>query len=165
MGESLLIIATLGMMIVSLLLILLPVVPLSALEWSIAMFFGLLTNFERLTPTAAVIVTVLMVIGATAGLWMPFFGLKAKQLSCMGLFAFFIGTILGQMFIPIPFVGMVIGGVVAVVVIEYLLNAQWRDAVTSGGAALKLMIYGMIAEGILAVAIIGVVIVSIVTTG
>lgn len=165
MAESLLIIVTLGLMVASLLLLLLPIMPVSAMEWALAMLFGVLTGFSRLTPAAALVISGLMIVGATAGIWMPLLGLRGKQLSCMGLIGFFAGTIAGQLLIPIPFVGMMIGGVSAVIAIEYLQNAQWREAVTSGGSALKLMIYGMMVEAALSIAIIGVVVVSVVTTG
>jgi len=164
MTESLLIIVTLFLMTLSLLLILIPAVPVSALEWGIAMVFGALTGFSRLTPYAAIIATILMLVGSTAGLWMPFFGLRGKQLSCLGLLAFFIGMIAGSALIPLPFIGTIIGGVLGVMLVEFLRLKEINESLRSGGAALRLIIYGMIAEFFFSTALVGTVMLSILLT-
>ena len=164
-GAPLLITLTVAAMFASLFLILIPSVPVSALEWAIAMVFGILTGFERFTPVAAVVATILMLIGATSGLWMPLLGMRGRSISCMGMIAFFIGMIAGSALIPIPFLGTIIGGVVSVMLVEYLRVGNKRAALESGRSALKLVIYGMVAEFIFAMAVIVTTIVSIVVTG
>lgn len=165
MAESLLILIALVAMAASLFLILIPAVPVTALEWAIAMVLGMLTGFTRLTPVAAVIITILMAIGSTNGIWMPFIGLRGRQLSCLGLVAFFVGMIAGSALIPIPFIGTILGGVIGVILVEFTRVKEVRKAMESGGSALRLILYGMIAEFIFAVLVILVTVFSIITTG
>ncbi|MCA9914898.1 MAG: DUF456 domain-containing protein [Anaerolineae bacterium] len=165
MAESVLILIALLAMAASLFLILIPAVPVTALEWAIAMVLGVLTGFTRLTPVAAIVVTVFMAIGSTSGFWMPFLGLRGRQLSCLGLVAFFIGMVAGSALIPIPFIGTILGGVIGVILVEFARVREVRQAMQSGGSALRLILYGMIAEFIFAVLVILVTVISIITTG
>lgn len=155
--------ALLGM-IIGLVLIIIPVIPVPAVEWAIAMIFGAITVFERVTIPAAIVMTVLMVIGSTSGFWMPFFGLRGREMSCLGLIAFFAGLILGQIFIPIPLCGSFIGAVIAVFVVQLAQQRSLKPALAGSGRALQLTLYGMIAEFLFGVLIIAVFCVSILTT-
>jgi uncharacterized protein YqgC (DUF456 family) len=163
-GSSVFMFITPLVMIGCLALILIPSVPVTALEWAIALIFGALTGFERFTQTAAIVATLLMIVGSTSGLWMPFLGLKGRQISCMGMIAFFVGMAIGSAVIPIPFLGTILGGVIAVMLIEYLRVGKAKDALESGKSALRVVIYGMIAEFVFATAIVGTMIVSLVLT-
>jgi uncharacterized protein YqgC (DUF456 family) len=165
LAQSVLVLLTIVVMGLSLLLIVLPPVPVGALEWAIAMIFGLLTGFERLTPPAAGVITVLMIAGVTSDIWLPALGFRTgEQVSCAGMVAFFIGMIVGSVLIPIPILGSFMGGVLGVVVVEYAQLQEMRQAVRKGGKALRLIIYSMIAEFIFAAAIFGVTLISILTT-
>lgn len=166
--ESVLIIATMVLMLLSLCLIVVPVMPVSALEWALAMIFtGLslaFTGSSRVTLPAALLMTLFMLIGSTSALWMPFLGLRGKDISCLGLIAFFIGCIVGGIVIPVPLLGSMLGGILAVVIVEYAKIRELRQALRSGGAALKVIIYGMVAEFIFATTIVVTFIISILTT-
>src|SRR5215212_5551863 len=105
MFDTLLIPLALVAMILGLILIIVPVIPVPAVEWAIALIFAAFTGFQRVTPVAAVIMTGLMIIGSTSGFWMPVFGLRGREMSCLGLIAFFAGFLLGGIFIPIPLCG------------------------------------------------------------
>lgn len=168
MVESVLILLTMLLMLLSLCLIVIPVVPVSALEWALAMVFAgvslALTGSSRVTLPAGILMTLLMLLGSTSALWMPFLGLRGKEISCFGLLAFFVGCIIGGIVIPVPVLGSMVGGVLAVVVVEYAKIREFRQAVRSGGTALKMIVYGMAAEFIFAVAIVGTFIVSVLTT-
>lgn len=164
MAESLLILVTLVLMLLSLLLIVIPVIPVTALEWGIAMLFGVLTGFSRFTPAAALLTTAFMLLGVSANYWMPLLGMKGNEVSCMGLVAFFVGMFVGQALVPIPFVGMMLGGVIAVIAVEFLREGDWRRAITGGGVALRAILYGMAAEFLFALAIVLTTIVAILTT-
>ncbi len=168
MVESLLILLTMILMVLSLGLIVIPVMPVSALQWALAMVFAgvslALTGSSRITVPAALLMTLCMLLGSTSALWMPFLGLRGKDLSCLGLIAFFVGCILGGILIPVPMLGSMIGGIVAVIVVEYAKIREFRQAFRSGGTALKMIIYGMVAEFIFATAIVATFIVSILTT-
>jgi uncharacterized protein YqgC (DUF456 family) len=187
MVESLLVIVTLGVMAACLLLILIPAVPVSVLQWAIAIIFGALTGFERLPLWAVGMTSLLALLGSTSGLWLPIFGLKGNQISCMGMLAFFIGMIVGSGLIPIPFVGTIIGGVVGVMLVEYVYadtaqapkgkgkrgarpsrrmssGARMNHAKRQGRAALKTILLSMIAEFVFASLIVMTVFIAIVQT-
>lgn len=165
MFEPVLLILALVLMFFGLVLIIVPVVPVAALEWAIAMVFAALTGFQRVTPIVALIMTVLMVIGSTSGFWMPFLGLKGKELSCLGLIGFFAGLIIGGVIIPIPLLGSFIGGIGAVFIIQFFEHRNARKALSGSGTALRLIFYSMVAEFIFAVIIIALFIGSLATTG
>lgn len=147
-----------------LLLILIPAVPVSALEWALAMLLGVVTGFTRLTPAAAIIATGLMVLGSTSQFWMPLLGMRGDGLSCVGLVAFFIGMALGTALIPIPIIGTLLGGLIAVIIVEYGRVRELSQALRSGSIAIRQVIYGMIAEFVFAVAIFGVTLISVLST-
>jgi uncharacterized protein len=163
--DTLLILVILLAMFATLMLIVVSSVPVSALEWAIAMLFAALTGFQRVTPTAAILMTACMALGSTSQFWMPFFGMKGRQISCLGILAFFIGSVVGGILIPIPIIGSIIGGMVAVFLVEFARVREFRAAMRSGGAALKMMLYGMIVEFVCAAVIVAIFIVSVLTTG
>jgi len=159
-GLDLLTFGTSVLMFLALLLILVPAVPVTILEWCIAMlYFALsisLTGATYLTIPSLVIMTLLAFAGGTAQLWMPLLGLQGRQLSCGGLVAFFAGMMVGSIFIPIPVLGTIIGGVAGVMLSEFGRADDWREAMKSGGAALKLVIMSMLAEFVFAFGIVAV---------
>lgn len=152
-------------MLLCLLLVIVPVVPVSAVEWTIAMVFGALTLFERVTIPAAVLITVFMIIGSTSQYWAPFIGLKGKQMSCLGIFAFFLGAMVGTGVIPIPIVGTLIGGILAVIAVEFLNTKDWRMALTGGKMAFTTFMIGMGMELLFSILIVATFIFSVSTTG
>jgi uncharacterized protein YqgC (DUF456 family) len=162
--EAFLIPLALILMILALFLVVIPVIPVAAVEWAIAMVFGALTAFERLTVPAAIIMTVFMIIGSTSQYWAPFLGLKGKEMSFLGILAFFVGAILGTA-IPIPIIGSLIGGLIAVIIVEFLNSQDWRKALIGGKAALKTFVVGMVMEFIFSAMIVGTMIISLATTG
>jgi uncharacterized protein YqgC (DUF456 family) len=141
-----------------------PVIPVAALEWAIALIFAALTQFERTTPAALVIMTVCMLVGATAAWWTPLIGLRGKQMSCWGLVAFFVGLIVGGFVIPLPILGSIIGGIGAVMLVEFARLRDAQRALHSGGAALKTILYGLVIEFLCAVIIVITFLVSLLTT-
>jgi len=162
--DALLIPIVMILMMLSLILVIIPVVPVAAVEWAIAMVFGALTSFERLTVPAAILMTVFMIIGSTSQYWAPFLGLKGKQMSWLGVLAFFVGAILGTA-IPIPIIGTLIGGLIAVIIVEFINSQDWRKALIGGKTALKTFIVGMIMEFIFSALIVATMIISLATTG
>lgn len=165
--EAILIIITAILMLLALGLILIPAIPVSALEWAIAMVFtglSVVLEYNRITIPAALLMTLFMIIGSTSQFWMPLFGLRGRQVSCLGLLAFFVGMIVFTPLIPIPFVGTIIGGMIGIFIVEYARIRELREALQRGTIALKLILYGMIAEFTFALAIFITFLVSIATT-
>jgi uncharacterized protein YqgC (DUF456 family) len=143
-----------AMMILALFLIMIPAVPVTVLEWAIAIVYGALTTFTRLNLVAALIVTILMIAGITSSLWMPFLGLKGRKISCMAMVAFFVGMVFGTA-IPIPIFGNFLGGAIAVFIVEYLQTGGDTDyALESGEAAFTVILMSMVVEFLMAGAIV-----------
>lgn len=160
--DTLLIPLALIAMILGLVLIVVPVIPVPAVEWAIAMIFGAFTGFHRLTLPAAAVMTVLMIIGSTSGFWMPFLGLRGREMSCLGLLGFFAGFILGTA-IPIPLCGSFIGGILGVFVVQLAQDRNLKSALTGSSRALQLTLYGMVAEFLFGLLIVSVFCISILT--
>ncbi|MEL6308797.1 MAG: DUF456 family protein [Chloroflexota bacterium] len=161
--DPILIAITLVLMIGSLFLILVPSVPVTTLEWSIAMLFGALTLFERFPLWAVIITTIMMVLGITSSIWMPLFGLRGKEVSCLALVAFFVGMILGTG-IPIPIIGNFIGGMIAVFLVEYLRTSDYEHAFNAGETAFWVVLASMFVEFLMAVTVIITTVIAIVLT-
>jgi uncharacterized protein YqgC (DUF456 family) len=155
---------TIFLMVIGLFLAFVPLVPATALQWAIAMIFAAADGFHRVTVPAAVIITLLMLAGSTSGIWLPYFGMKGKGVSCIGLTAFMIGCMVGVL-IPIPIIGSMIGGIIAVVVVEFARVGTWRAAVQGGVAATRVMILGFVFEFVFSLAIFLTFLISLATTG
>lgn len=159
--EPLLITITVVLMIGSLFLILIPAIPVTALEWAIAIIFGAMTGFTRMPLIAAVIVTIMMILGISSGIWMPLFGLKGRNVSCLSLVAFFIGMIIGT---PVPIVGNFLGGMVAVFLVEFIRTGDHEHAFNSGETAFWVVLASMFVEFLMAVTVVITTIISIMVT-
>lgn len=153
-----------AMMILCLFLIMIPSIPVTVLEWAIAIIYGALTRFTELNLIGALIVTILMIAGVTSSLWMPFLGLKGRKVSCLSMTAFFVGMFFGSV-IPIPIIGNFVGGAIAVFIVEYLNTGGDADhALDSSEAAFTVILLSMFVEFLMAGAIVLVTIISIVLT-
>jgi uncharacterized protein YqgC (DUF456 family) len=164
MAESILVIITLIAMVGSLALIFVPAMPVSVIEWSIAILFGVFTTFSRLPLSVAAVITVIMLISITQTIWLPIFGYRGEGTSCMGMIALLVGMIAGGIMIPIPIVGSLIGGALAVMTVEYTQHGNWRKATKSGQKAMKTVLLGMILEFVFAVTIVTVTFLGIYAT-
>jgi uncharacterized protein YqgC (DUF456 family) len=150
-----------GLMIFCLFLILIPSIPVTVLEWAIALIYGALTQFALLSLPATLVVTLLMIAGITSSLWMPFLGLKGRKISCMAMVVFFVGMFLGTA-IPIPIFGNFLGGAIAVFIYEYLTTGGDVDhAIDMGEATFTVVVMSMLVEFLMAAAIVGVTTISI----
>lgn len=159
--EPLLILITIVLMIGSLFLILVPSIPVTALEWAIAIIFGAMTGFTRFPLWAALIVTIMMILGISSSVWMPLFGLKGRKVSCMSLVAFFIGMIVGT---PVPIVGSFLGGMVAVFLFEFVRTGDHEHAFNTGETAFWVVLASMFVEFLMAVTVVLTTIISIIIT-
>lgn len=167
MLESLLILITLLVMVLSLALIVVPAAPVTALEWALLMVYVVishaLTGASVVTLPVGILATALMIIGATSQYWLPLFGMRGEGLSCMGTLAFFAGMFIGSFLIPVPFLGTIIGGVVAVILFEYNRVRQMTAALRSGKSVFKLIVTGMVLEVVFAITIILLFVASVLT--
>lgn len=164
MAETALVVIVLVSMVGSLALIVVPAMPVSAIQWTIAILFGVFTTFERLPLWVAALVTLIMLVSVTQTLWLPIFGYRGEGASCMGMIALLVGMIAGGIMIPIPIVGSIIGGALAVMAVEYSRHGNWRRATKSGQKAMKTVLLGMVLEFVFAVSIVGITFLSIYAT-
>jgi uncharacterized protein YqgC (DUF456 family) len=140
-----------------------PVLPAAALQWTVIVLYAVLTQFSEVTAVAAVVVTALLAVSLSAGIWLPWLGFRGKTMSCSTLVAFFVGCVVG-IFIPIPIIGSLVGGVGAVMLWAFWQGGQMHTAMQQGGAALKVVLMGLVVECVLCWAMFAVVVVSVLWT-
>jgi hypothetical protein len=136
MPDSTLILITTIVMIVTVVLAFIPLMPGPAMVWAVAIIFGALEGFERLTPLAAVTMTIVMIVASTSDLWLPLFGIKSGRASCLSTVGAFIGGVIGTFVIPIPILGTLIGMVIGALVVEFMRIGDMAQAWSAGREAL-----------------------------
>lgn len=163
-AQSALITISVIVMVIGVILAFIPILPGTLIVWAIGIVTAFLNQFDRVTPAAAIIMTVLMVVSLTSDFWLPMLGVKTSGLSCLAAVGSLIGGLVGTFIIPIPIVGTLIGTVLGALVIEYVALREKARALRAGQTALRLFIVGYILELVTTFAIFGVFIVSIATT-
>jgi uncharacterized protein YqgC (DUF456 family) len=133
--------------------------------WAIGTVFAFVTNFERATPAAVIIMTGLMLVGSTSEIWMPLFGIQSRGLSCLSTVGSVIGSIAGTFFIPIPLVGTIIGAIIGALLVELARGREMRRAVQAGRSVFRLYLVGMVVQFVTGFAMFAVFLVSLWTTG
>ncbi|MBI1279445.1 MAG: DUF456 family protein [Anaerolineaceae bacterium] len=160
----LLILAT-ALMLVTLALAFIPILPGPLMPWAVGIVYGLVTGWTRITPAAAVVMTLLMIVGITADYWRPLLGAKTTGMGCRTSLGSFAGGIIGTFLIPIPLVGTVIGLVAGALVMEFIQFRDLAKAMSAGRSALKQFALGYALTIGLSIAIFAVYVVSVFTTG
>lgn len=139
LAETSLVLVATVLMIGTVILAFIPIMPGPMLAWIVSIVFAVLSNFERMTPAAVVVATVVMVLGSTSDLWMSYFGVRTGGISCLGSVGAFIGGLVGTFFIPIPVIGSVIGSVAGAVLFELVRLRELRRAMRTGQLTAKMM--------------------------
>ena len=165
LDPTLLLIVSTVMMLVTLVLAFVPILPGPLMPWAVAIVYGVITGWARITPLAAVVMTVLMVIGVTADYWRPLLGAKATGMGCKTSLGSFAGGVIGTFLIPIPLLGTVIGLVAGALVIEMAQFGDLKKAMGAGKVALKMFVVGYALNIAISVAIFIVYVISVLTTG
>lgn len=143
-----------------------PFLPGPVLVWGIGLVYAALTNFERATPAAALVMTLLMLAGATSEFWLPLFGVRGQSgMSCLSAIGSLIGGVIGTFAIPIPIIGTLVGSVIGALLVELIHRGQLRQALNAGRIALKLYLTSMILEFAISFGIIIVFIIGVWSTG
>jgi uncharacterized protein YqgC (DUF456 family) len=155
---------TTGVMIVVLLVSFVPIMPGPLLMWGIAIAFGVLDQFHRFTPVAAIVATVVMATGAARDLWLPLLGVRTGGLSCLTSAAAFVGGFIGTFTIPIPIIGTMAGGIIGALIVEFIHRRQMNLAVKAGKTVFKLQLIGYVIELSTTFGIFVVYIISLLTT-
>lgn len=156
--------AVLGM-IVTLVLSFVPFVPGTAIIWAIGVVFAVLDGFQRATPAAIIVMTLLMVVGSTSEIWMPVLGIRSRGLSCLSTVGSVIGSIVGTFVIPIPLVGTIIGAMAGALLVELVRGREVRRAMQAGRSVFQLYLIGMVVQFVTSLMMFAVFLVSLWTTG
>lgn len=151
MAEAILISLTLAMMVLILLISLIPVMPGPAMIWAVAMIFGAVEGFERLTVLAAILITVFMIVGSTTNIWMSYLGMRTQGASCWSVVGALVGGVVGTVLVPVPVCGTLIGAVVGALGFEMLKVGDIRLALTAGRSAAETFFWALVVEAIMAV--------------
>jgi uncharacterized protein YqgC (DUF456 family) len=154
---------TIILMILGTVIALIPVMPGSLVVWLIAIAAAFIDGFTRITPTAMIIITLVMLISQLSDLWLPLLGVQTGGLSCAASLGSFVGGMIGTFVIPVPLLGTLIGCVVGALVVEYLQRRQLSPAMKAGEQAAKLFAIGYAIRLISSVMIVIVYVVSLVT--
>jgi uncharacterized protein YqgC (DUF456 family) len=164
-AESFLLTISLILMIVALFASIIPFLPGPILVWGIGLAAAYLTNFERVTPVASIVMTLLMLAGATTPYWLPFFGVRDEGLSCLGAVGSIIGGLLGTFLIPIPILGTIIGSIIGTLLVEFARIREMRRALRAGQIAFRMYMIGILVDMTFSLVIIIVFAVSAWSTG
>ena len=152
-------------MVIGVILAFIPVLPGALIVWAIGIVSAWANHFDRITPAAAIVMTLIMLVSLTSDFWLPLLGVKTSGLSCLAAIGSIIGGLVGTLIIPIPIVGTLVGTVLGALIIEYAVLREKTRALRAGQAALRLFIIGYILELVMTFAIFGVFVLSIATTG
>ncbi len=145
-GESTLTLIAGILMVGALLLSVLPFLPGPFILWVISLGYGILTQFQHLTPLAMIVITVLMLVATSKDIWMPIVGMKTYGVSCSSAFGMMAGGLVGTFTIPIPILGTLLGAIGGAVLMELLNAGDASRAMRAGGVAFKAFVLGMITE-------------------
>jgi uncharacterized protein YqgC (DUF456 family) len=151
-------------MIITLVLAFIPILPGTLMPWAVGVVYGALTGWQRVTPVAAGVMTLLMLVGVTADYWRPLLGAKTTGMGCRTSLGSFAGGLIGTFLIPIPLLGTVIGLVVGALVMELLQFGNLRKAMGAGRAAFKQFVVGYALTIAISVAIFVVYLISVIST-
>jgi uncharacterized protein YqgC (DUF456 family) len=164
-AESSLLALSVILMGVGLIVAFIPLVPASLLLWLIGSITAYLEGFERIPIVSVVIMTVLMILGATNEIWLPLLGIRAAGGSCWSSLGAFIGGIIGAFFIPIPLVGALIGYIAGALVFELARLRELRRAIKAGHSAFKSYLINYVVQLIICFSIFAVFVGSLWITG
>jgi uncharacterized protein YqgC (DUF456 family) len=142
MNVDLFIPASVILMLIGVFLSLIPVLPGSLVVWGIALAAAYIDNFQRVTPVAIGIMTVIMVISQLSDFWLPLFGVRSGGLTCAASLGSIAGGIVGTLVIPIPLLGTLVGTIVGALIVDYIQRQQVETAVAAGTEAARLFAIG-----------------------
>jgi uncharacterized protein YqgC (DUF456 family) len=153
---------TIVAMIVVVLAAIIPFVPGAILTWALAMAYSLST--QSVSTPVMILMTLLMVAGATGDYWLPIIGVRGQGLSCLGAIGSFVGGIAGTFLIPIPILGTIAGSIAGAMLVEFGRIRELRHALQAGRTTIKLYILGALVQFSISLAILLVFAVSLITS-
>ncbi len=164
-AQSALIPLSIVVMIVGLVLEFIPILPGTLIVWGIAINTAILDGFDRVTPAASIVMTLIMIFGVSSDFWLPMVGVRTSGLTCLAAVGSLVGGLVGTFVIPVPIVGSLIGAVIGAVAIEYVRLRETRKTIAVGKTVIQLFIVGYIIELVTSFAIFGIFLFSVASTG
>lgn len=156
LGETTLFVLALVAMFLCSLASFLPYIPGPVLVWSVGALYIAFTGIDLTTFAGLVVMSGLMVVGATADFWMQFFGLRLQGGSCLATVGSMVGGVLATFLIPIPIIGTIIGIVAGAWAFELLRSQEMDPALLAGKAAFQVYLLSAVTEFISSLLILGV---------
>jgi uncharacterized protein YqgC (DUF456 family) len=140
-------IVALLIMVVGLIGCVLPVVPGLPIVWLGALYYAWQTGFSQVGILTLALLFVLMLVGATANIWMGSLGARSGGASpWSSLLGLLLGMV-GLLVFNLP--GMIIGSLLGVAVPELLRHRDWRQTLrASGGYLLAWALASVVEVGI-----------------
>jgi uncharacterized protein len=153
------------LMVVALVVSFIPVLPGTVIVWAVAIIIGVLDQFQRFTPAAGIVATVIMVVSVSSDFWLPAMGIKTGGLTCLGAIGSLIGGLIGTFLIPVPICGTFIGAIIGALAIELIHFRNIGKALQAGQSAAKMFVLGYLVESACSIAVFVVYIASLASTG
>ncbi len=116
-------------MVVGLCGVVIPVLPGLALIWGTALIYGFIVGFDAVGVVAMVVLTGLLIASIIKGVIIPRRTASESGASGWSQLGGVVGAVIG--FFAIPFVGIIIGALVGVLVVEFFIKGNFDDAWTA----------------------------------
>ena len=138
----------------------LPVLPGVPLAWLGLLIYAIGTGFEKISVTATVIFSVLMLLTLAFDLAAPMLGAKKYQASKWGVMGASLGLLVG--ILTMGFVGTIVGPLLGALVMEFIAKRQPVPAMKAALGTFVGFIAGTLFRTIVVLTMIGFFIVSVV---
>jgi uncharacterized protein YqgC (DUF456 family) len=122
-----------------------PGIPGLPIIWLGALFYAWQTGFQVVGWPMLVFLFVLMLIGATSGIWLSALGARRSGVSLWSSALGLLLGVIGLILLSLP--GMIIGSLLGVMVGELLRRRDWRHMLRAGGNYLASWALSVVVEG------------------
>jgi len=116
-------------MVLGLMGVVLPVLPGLLLIWAAALFYGFMVGFGTLGWMVIGLLSVLVVAGGIKSVMIPRRAAAASGASAWAQLGAVVGAVIG--FFVIPVLGLILGALAGLLVVEYLLKGDWNEALVA----------------------------------
>jgi uncharacterized protein YqgC (DUF456 family) len=163
--EDLLLIPIAILMVIAVLGAFIPMVPAAGTAWLAVVIYAAATNFREIGLVPLIVVTLLLLLSMTSGIWLPALGLRAFG----GTWRGFVGGMLGMLIATFFFfsffpISTIIGLVAGTVLLEMTRTQDAQQLLKISGGALAAYLLGVVVELGTTLAIIAVFVVTLLVT-
>jgi uncharacterized protein YqgC (DUF456 family) len=136
-----------------------PALPGPPLVFLGAIYYAWQTGWKDVSWPSLSLLFVLMLIGATSNLWLPFLGTRKSGASIWTSVAAFVGGLIGLVVLNLP--GLFIGALGAIAILEYSRHKDWRKVLSAGKGYLAGYLLSIVVELAICIVMIGVFLLAI----